>query len=74
MSDDPNTHANRRHCRRRWCLCTHTAPCDVGWIEMEPREHNGQTYQEVAPCPICRPEAAERQADHYKRTSKDVTR
>lgn len=28
------------------CTCTHTAPCDRGWIE------NGNG---VAPCPTCRP-------------------
>lgn len=74
MSDNPNTHNNRRHCRRRGCLCTHTHPCDVGWIEMEPRQHNGQSYERVAPCPQCRPEAADRLAASIVRSSRDVNR
>jgi MoaA/NifB/PqqE/SkfB family radical SAM enzyme len=42
-------------CPFRECQCTHTAPCDRGWIE----NSNGT----VRPCPTCRPEQARIVAD-----------
>lgn len=49
------------HCRREKCRCTHTLPCDRGWIEApDIPHHNGLTYTRVVPCPTCRPEATER--------------
>lgn len=64
--------ADRRHCRQRGCLCTHTAPCDAGWVELEPRVTHGVTYERVAPCPICRPNAAAKLAAETERTSRSV--
>lgn len=37
------------------CACTHTEPCDRGWINIED-DHGGVTA--VRPCPTCRPELA----------------
>lgn len=48
------------HCRRNRCRCTHTYPCDFGWIEAPQKRHNGQTYTRAVPCPTCRPEATQR--------------
>jgi hypothetical protein len=63
---------DRRHCRRRGCLCTHTAPCDAGWLDVDPMVRHGVTYQKVAPCPVCRPEAADRLAVTLQLTSRGV--
>lgn len=59
---DPSraTRFPRGHCGRAGCRCTHTEGCDHGWVDMPPRELNGQRYTEVAPCPICRPDAMDR--------------
>lgn len=38
-------------CPFRDCTCTHTAPCDRGWIDND----DGTS---VRPCPTCRPEQA----------------
>lgn len=57
---------------RQGCLCTHTDPCDMGWIEAEPFVRHQVTYQRVAPCPICRPEAADRLARRLERESRDA--
>lgn len=48
------------HCRRDRCRCTHDYPCDRGWIEAPSRDHNGQTYTRVSPCPVCRHELTAR--------------
>jgi hypothetical protein len=61
---------DRRHCRREGCLCTHTAPCDAGWLDVTPFTRHGVTYHRVAPCPICRHEAADRIAANLARTSR----
>lgn len=47
-------------CRREGCRCTHTAPCDRGWIDLPPVTVHQVDYDRVAPCPVCRPEAATR--------------
>lgn len=49
-----------RECHRPACRCTHTEPCDRGWLELPPITRNGIAYERVAACPICRPEAAAR--------------
>lgn len=46
------------HCYRKGCLCTHTEPCDRGWMDLPELTVHGYPYQRVAPCPTCRPEAA----------------
>jgi hypothetical protein len=61
---------DRRHCRRDGCLCTHGAPCDAGWLDVPPTTKHGVTYERVAPCPVCRPEAADRIAADLARTSR----
>lgn len=61
-------------CGRSDCLCTHTAPCERGWLPMPPLHHNGQDYERVAPCPVCRPNAAGRLAVTTERTSRSVSR
>lgn len=48
------------HCRRSNCRCTHTYPCDHGWIEAPTAARNGQTYNRTVPCPVCRPELTAR--------------
>lgn len=62
----------RRHCRLEGCLCTHTDPCDHGWVDMPEQTVHGIVYRAVAPCPICRPEAAGRLAASLERTSRSV--
>ena len=47
-------------CGRWGCPCTHTAPCDRGWVDLQPRVNHAHPYQRVAPCPVCRPAAATR--------------
>lgn len=47
-------------CYRKACRCTHGYPCEWGWIEAPPLEHNGQTYTRTTPCPTCRPELTDR--------------
>lgn len=46
------------HCLRKGCRCTHTLPCDRGWLDLPDTTHHGVPIQRVAPCPVCRPEAA----------------
>jgi hypothetical protein len=48
------------HCRRIRCRCTHSHPCDHGWIEAPDHERNGQHYTRAVPCPVCKPELTER--------------
>lgn len=59
---DPSRAARfpRGHCGRAGCRCTHTEGCDHGWVDMPPRQLHGGTYTEVAPCPVCRPDAMDR--------------
>ena len=46
------------HCGRKGCPCTHDGPCDHGWIEWpDHRADTGLDYENVAPCPTCRPDA-----------------
>lgn len=59
----PERYRPAYHCRINGCLCTHTDPCQFGWIENEPRERNGQTYASVRPCTNCRPAQANRLRD-----------
>lgn len=60
---------NNNHCYKTGCICTHTAPCEHGWIWVEYYEEkivrkNGSTivkaekYEGVTPCPTCDPERA----------------
>lgn len=58
-------------CDRRECQCTHTTPCYRGWLEMPPEHINGIDYERVAPCPVCRFEAATRYEQHLRQNSKD---
>jgi hypothetical protein len=60
------------HCGRAGCRCTHTAPCDHGWLDSPPL-HNPDTgieYEQVAPCTICRPDAADRLAAQLRGESR----
>lgn len=61
-----------RHCGREFCPCTHTAPCHRGWLPAPDRvnPNTGMAYEQVAPCPVCRPDAADRLADRLRRESK----
>lgn len=59
-------------CGRRDCRCTHTQPCERGWLTMPPVVAQGVTYERVAPCPVCRPEAATRYEAQLRASSKDV--
>lgn len=63
-----------RHCGRDTCLCTHTESCDRGWIELPPwrNPETGLSYDRVAPCPVCRHQAADRIAQRLERTSRDA--
>jgi hypothetical protein len=45
------------NCNRKLCRCTHTLPCVAGWLDLPALTRHGVTYERVAPCPICRPEA-----------------
>ncbi len=49
---------DRNHCGRD-CRCTHTEGCDRGWVAMPAYTDpvTKQTYEPVAPCPMCRPES-----------------
>lgn len=47
---DEHLGAQQGKCPFRDCRCSHTAPCDVGWIEND----DGS----VRPCPTCRPAQA----------------
>lgn len=40
---------------RAGCRCTHTDPCEYGWIETKLIK-DGREYDAVKPCPICRPD------------------
>lgn len=60
------------HCGRTSCPCTHTAPCDHGWLD-SPAYHNpqtGETYETVAPCAICRPDAHDKLAARLRGESR----
>lgn len=57
------------HCGRSGCLCTHTAPCEFGWIwfeyydEQQYRTASGTKVKTIARngvkfCPTCSPERA----------------
>lgn len=61
-----------RHCRQPNCYCTHTAPCDAGWMTDHPAEHKGRTYDRVVPCPQCRPDAYAKYVVHIEATSHTV--
>jgi hypothetical protein len=51
------------HCGRKGCPCTHSHGCYKGWIDDMPRRlHNGTSYEQVGPCPQCKPELVERLA------------
>jgi hypothetical protein len=65
------------HCHRTGCICTHTEPCEYGWIWVEYYEEvtrrtssgtkvTSQKREGVIPCPTCDPERAE-----IHRTSKN---
>lgn len=41
------------HCGRPSCPCTHTAPCDHGWIEAAPP--GATSLAGASPCPTCKP-------------------
>ena len=58
------------HCHRSGCICTHTEPCEYGWIwveyyeEVTKKTSNGTKVtsvkrQGVTPCQTCDPERAE---------------
>lgn len=72
MSEPAQTPEPGGHCRRRGCPCTHTDGCDYGWVPMPPREQHGITYEQVAPCPVCRPDAADRLAQRIERESRNL--
>lgn len=59
----------RLHCRQAGCYCTHTSPCQAGWLDIEPSHQNGHTYQRVVPCPQCRPDAYARYVVRIETTS-----
>lgn len=65
-------HNNVGSCGRTDCLCTHTAPCDRGWLDMPPEVVHQVSYERVAPCPVCRPDAARRYERHLYATSKEL--
>lgn len=44
-------------CTVRGCQCTHTGECDRGWVDYPATVRHGITYQRVAPCAVCRPDA-----------------
>jgi hypothetical protein len=44
---------NANHCGRPSCVCTHTAPCDHGWIDTQPVGPTGRGA--AVPCPTCKP-------------------
>jgi hypothetical protein len=58
-------------CAKDFCICTHTAPCERGWISHEIEElklvklsktevrHDTLIREVVRPCPSCYPEKAE---------------
>lgn len=45
------------HCGRPSCQCTHTAPCDHGWIDAPPP--GATSLAGAAPCPTCKPGRAQ---------------
>lgn len=62
------------HCGRAACLCTHTRPCDHGWLD-SPDYTNPQTaitYEQVAPCPVCRPDAHDKLAARLRGESRNA--
>lgn len=58
------------HCGKTGCICTHTAPCEYGWIwveyyeEKKTKTKDGNTkvvserYEGVKFCPTCSPDRA----------------
>lgn len=62
------------HCGRAGCRCTHTAGCDHGWLDDQPwtNPETGITYEQVSPCPICRPDAADRLAQQLRGESRNA--
>lgn len=62
------------HCGIAHCRCTHTDPCDHGWIAGLPRidQRTGISYEQVEPCPICRTDAADRWAAKLRGESRNT--
>lgn len=57
------------HCYRSGCICTHTAPCEYGWIWVEYYDEikikkgdrlivKSERREGVTPCPTCDPARA----------------
>lgn len=67
-------HRDSGHCGRRACPCTHEAPCDHGWLEWPAyvSPETGEVYDTVAPCFVCRPDAAARLEATMRRESADA--
>ena len=72
--EKPKRPMRSRHCGRTGCMCTHTEPCDHGWLAAPDRvnRETGMVYEQVAPCPVCKPDAADRIAQTLERTSRDA--
>lgn len=60
---------NNNHCYKTGCICTHTEPCEHGWIWVEYYEEivvrindttkvKSEKREGVTPCPTCDPERA----------------
>lgn len=49
------------HCGRPSCQCTHTAPCDHGWIDAAPP--GATSLAGAAPCPTCKPGRQQRDGE-----------
>lgn len=62
MTPQPYDPKSGPSCGRRDCLCTHTDPCDRGWLPLPPRVLHGKDYERVAPCAVCRPQSYDRYA------------
>lgn len=56
-------------CQRRGCYCTHSAPCQAGWMPSEEIHVRGRTYEQAMPCPQCRPDAYTRYVVRLEATS-----
>jgi hypothetical protein len=48
-AERPRTADTESHCGRPSCQCTHTAPCEYGWVPSK------TVVDSVAPCPTCKP-------------------
>lgn len=44
----------RTSCRLAGCVCTHDAPCEAGWVEIDD-PHDKRSNAKVIACPNCRP-------------------